>query len=211
MSEQSISSQLKKIFHDPIVKKKVIEAVTRDENKPIGWGRHSRAPYYKEAFALNLKKAIDGMIESGQDILYDYAFFRDNWGMSKNTVYLMVNQSQRYLLERLDPDRKYAVFFETAKITIIRGAGVAIRFNREYLAAHIEDFKPRHVEPEVEGPKWKQDMADFLENAKPGEHYKQDRLCLSDAERQELEIMLGGLSGIIASITCGSVKIVKLV
>ena len=204
MSDQpTISSQLRKIFQDPIVTKKVVDVITQDDSKPIGWGRRSRAPYYKEAFALNLKKAIDGMIESQQDVVYDYKYFRDNWGLSKNTVYLMVNQSQRYLLERMDPDKKYERFFETAKVTVVHGAGVAIRFNREHIAS-------RPVEPEAEGPKWKQEMDEFLENAQPGETYKQEKLCLSDTERQELEIMLAGVSGIMCSITAGSVKIVKI-
>lgn len=206
----SIAKQLQDIFEKPAVVKRVVEAITADNSKPAGWGRRSRAPYYKEAFANNLKRAVDRMIETQEDVLYDYEYFRENWGMSKNTVYLMVNQSQRYLLDKMDPERKYAVFFETAKISVIRGAGVAIRFNREHIAANIEDFKPRAVQPETFEPKWRQEMSEFLENAQPGESYKQERLCLSDEERQALEIQLAGLSGIMCSITCGSVKIVKL-
>lgn len=84
------------------------------KNKPPGWSRKSNAPYYKEAYALQVKVWIDKMIQTKEALFFSF----DQWcvnGMSRQTFYNRLNQSVRYLLDYLDPTLEYKTWYDSTR------------------------------------------------------------------------------------------------
>lgn len=206
-AEAVMAARLRTIFTDKGVQQKFVESVVH--NKPVGWSRKSQATYYKERYALELKKVLDDMMVSNKEFVFGYAWFEKTFGLGKDSLYLRVYQSMRYLLEKLDPDGKYKTFWET-KIEMHRerGKGVTLRFRHEYQTGGPE-FVPTEVMPQVEEPKWKQRMKAWLESDDETP-FSQNNIILSPEEITELEIQLSALGdSILSSITAHSVKLIK--
>jgi len=207
-SPDSPENRLKKIFVDPKHQAKIVDYLVH--GKPSGWSRKSNAPYYREEYALQLKKVADQMMTDRQDVFYPYDDYLEQYGISRETLYLRINQSKRYLLEQLDPDHIYARFFERVRIERERGVGIMIRFIPEFRDGP-SDFKPRTIEPVEQKYKWQKDMDIWLEESNPGdEPFYKDKLALSPEEITALKIQLKTLSNVLSSITVHTIKLVKI-
>jgi len=201
-------ANLKKIFVNPTVQAAVVDVVIG--NRPKGWSRRSNAPYYKEKYALEAKEVIDGMIKDRMDRVYDYAEFESKLNMSRNTVYLRVNQSFAYLVDKMDDiDHTYARFMEMIHIERVRGVGVMIKMIPEFRNSNVSSFVPTQVIPHEQIPQWKEDMLEYLEKGEAGKPFFRDKLALSTEEIEDIKASLYGLKGVIHNITAHSIKIVK--
>lgn len=207
-SEQAMVDRLKQVFVDPKLQGRMVDYVVR--NKPLGWSRKSSAPYYKERYALELKGVLDEMMVDRQPRCYSYHDFLEQHGISKETLYLRVNQSERYLRDCLDPDRVYAKFLEQVSITRKRGVGVMLELLPEFRNSSSSDFVPRIVETQEEIPKWKQKMDEFLEDGEIGGSLHIQNLALSPDEISEVKLTLAGLKNIMSNITAHDIKLVKI-
>jgi hypothetical protein len=171
------------IFPSPEVASRIVDIVVH--NKPQGWSRKSNAPYYKEIYALRTKKHIDIMMETKKDLTYFYATWcgEKDEKMSKQTLYVMINQSLRYLIDKLDtPDRKYGRWYETVRLKIMHNVGIRI----SYIVGFGEGGEDVVLTiPDAEKPVWRQ-MENWLESDS-NEPFCQEGLVLSPQEIRDIK------------------------
>lgn len=205
-----LHDKITQIFKNPAQAAKVVDAIVQGP-RPAGWSRKSMAPYYKELYGQEMKESLDTIMANRIDVIYDYETF-EKMGMSRNTVYLRVNQSLRYLMERMDPDHKYAKFYrECLQITKERNVGVRISLIPEYRNSQVSEFKPKPVMPKSEAPLWRRKLEAFLESAQPGDKpFIQEHLALTPEEIKALKESFYGVKGFLVNITSFSVKVVRI-
>lgn len=177
-------------------------------DRPAGHSKASVSPYYKERFALQLKPWLDKMIENKEDIIFLYSDF--NW-VSKNSLYLLLNQAFKYLLEHMDPDGKYAelrqiIEVRRAKDTHGMPRGVSFQYAKD-VKLGANQFKGTTMQ---EMDKWRQEMEEYLESGEVNQPFYRDKLVISRAEREELEDLLSQFADIIYNITANSIKLVRI-
>ena len=206
-TENAMADKLRTIFTNKEVQAKMVEAIVH--NKPIGWARKSQATYYREPYALELKKILDDMMLINKEFSFSYKWFEETFGLGKDTLYARVYQSMRYLTEKLDPDGKYKKFLdERIAVRRERGRGVVLRFQQAYQTGGPA-FEPAEVISESEEPKWKQRMTAWLESEDDAP-FIQPNLLLSPEEITSIEIQLAALGdSVMYSITAHSIKIMK--
>lgn len=211
-TNEEIARRLQQVFVNPDVAAKVVEAIV-PSNKPKGWSHKASAPYFKEIYGQQMKDIFDALIANpNQDFMYDYKTYAQ-YGLSSTTTYLRVNQSIRYLLEKMDPDGKYQKFYhEKILIKKERNVGVRICVLPEFRVQTVaEHLAARAVIPKFEGPAWRKKMEDWLEKAQPGDKpFVQEGLALTPEEIQELKDTFIGVRGFICNITSFSIKIVPI-
>lgn len=206
MSDE-IRNKIREIFVSPELSAKVVDIVVHG-NRPNGWSRRSNATYYREQYALQMKSTIDQMWIDRQDRFYSYETWKH---MSHNSVYLRLNQSLRYLVDNLDPDKKYARFLQMVSITRERNKGVKITFNEEFRHADTSSFSPAPVIPKSEAPKWKQKIEMWLEESEPGDKpFLLEGLMLSPEEVREVKLTFAGLKNVGASISHSTIRLIKM-
>lgn len=173
--------------------------------RPIGWSKRSFATYYSNLHATWLKKSLDEMIESRQDIVFRY----DTARMSANSLYLRVNQAFLFLLENMDSEGKYAKLRTEVRVRREKGVGVIFEFDE--VLRNPDDVGAEKIVKEVANqPKWRDKMDDYLESpSTAGTPFFQDGLVLTLEEIQELKDELGGLKNLICDVTSRHVKIIK--
>ncbi len=211
MSEETTEEKKKRfvndIFPSPEVAARIVDIIVH--NKPQGWSRKSNAPYYKELYALRTKKHIDMMIETKKDVTYYYAVWcgEKEEKMSRQTLYVMINQSIRYLLDKIDtPDRKYGKWWETVKVHIKPGVGIRL----EYIVGFGEAGEDITLTvPDANKPVWKQQMENWLESDTTTP-FCQENLILSPQEVKDLKESIGVLVNIQYSITMSHVKLIRI-
>jgi hypothetical protein len=143
-AQDKIEHRLKRVFNNPETQAAVVDAIV--SNKPAGWSRRSNAPYYKEKYARRLKPVIDEMMQDGKPVVYDYKEVKTKLHISKSTLYLMVNQSMHYLVDRMDtPDKKYAKFCETLNIHQEEGVGLVIEIEAGFNGENEEALTPKKI------------------------------------------------------------------
>lgn len=211
-TDNAIAQRLKAIFPTPEIQSKVVDLLV--SKRPANVGRKSSYPYYKEYYARLIKKAIDEQIKTRETIIYRYAEFCPE--VSEKTLYNRVNQSIRYLLDCLDPDRVYADWRKVINITNskIRG-GVVIELIAELRAgAECKHFEGELVVPKADGkPKWRIDMDNWIES--PGTRpLIKEHLTLSRAEVDEVRFELDELKAtglpIMYKVDATCIKIMRL-
>lgn len=214
--DEELRKRIHSIFPSETIAKRAVDMLTSD--KPEGWGHRSSAPYFKEYYGLEMKGLIDDSMKTYQSIVYDYETFcnpRAAHRVSERTVYNRVNQSLRYVLERLDtPEKKYYKWRQTVEVHPKAGLGVVISYIAELVAAQLGQLdglpKPRLVTPSTDIPRWKRDLDKWLENSENNEPFVKENLALSPAEQEQLKTELFGLSNIEYSVSVDSVKLIKI-
>lgn len=202
--------QIKSIFPSPQVANQLIKLVTSPQ--PLGWSHRSNATYFKEEYAQQVKSDIDKMIDTRNDIVYRYGIWCGNGAgqMSNQTLYIRINQSIRYLIERLDPHSLYRKWYETVGIQRKKGLGVVIYFLDEFKETNKSAFKAEEILPIKQQPAWMKKMDDWLEDDKQIQPFVQEKLALTDDEVNVLRESLIQLGGIEASVSSGFVRIIKV-
>ena len=212
--------QMQELLRAPEARKKFVKALTAPVSttkKPSSWSSLTNAPYYRERFALELKMVADAMLAEYnegkfEDREYRYSqFCEGSAGISKNTLYLKINQSKLYLLEPengLDPDGMYKRFFELITITRER-TGIRLSYNKDVRGG--SSMLPEKVmELKEQTITWKTKVDEFLDNAMPGEVFELKRLSLTDEEQQTIKNSLVQLVDILYTVTDSCIKIRKI-
>lgn len=184
---------------DPEAAAVFIEESMRD--RPKGWSRRSTASYYSEEFGQHVKDIFDQMLDTKQDVLIPLKRNR-----SVDTLYLMLHQGCKYLLENMDTDNKYAILREAIIMRRKKGVGVLVEYKQadeKGLGAVILDKKPDRAE-------WRDRMEVWLNDSKVGEHFKVEGLLLSPQEIKELKITFHGIKSVICNVTAFSVKLLRI-
>lgn len=205
---QETNNPIRDFFKNPKIEKAVVDIVVR--KKPVGWSRRSNAPYYKEYYAQTLKAQIDAMIADRKDRIFPYASFPQH---SKQTLYLRINQSLRYIIDYMDDDNKtYAKWSEMVEITRERDVrGIRISYRPEFQGMDFsKEFIPVAIESRSQVPTWKQEVDDYLENSQPGDKPLHiDKLCMTPEQVIDLNTSLKPLEGIMYSVNAHEIKIIK--
>ena len=198
--EQSPNKAVVISFPDGRLVEKVVDVLVR--NRPIGWSRRARSPYYKKCYAMWLKESIDPMIEDRQPRVFRRETFT---GLSEKSLYLRIHQSLLYLIECLDtPDKKYERFKEETRFRIKQGVIIEYRDMAD-VSGIAEVFVA-----EKEMPKWRRKLDEWIESDSR-EPFIQTNLVLSGEEQQQLRLELDNLKNIMSSISAREIKLVRIV
>jgi hypothetical protein len=205
--QAEVRNAVKEMFADPNVAARVCAVANID--RPAGTGRKSRYPYYKEVHAVKLKRLIDDQIKTKQDIFFRYEDALAE-GKSENSVYLMVNQAIRYLLDFLDPEGTYNNWYKMVEIhrDKKKRRGVSIELIAEAKGERGAFVGEMVVPRETTTPKWRIAMEEWLES-KDTKPFIQEGLALSLEEVRKLREQLDTLHNIMADVTVKKVSIVK--
>lgn len=209
-TDDKIKQKLNKVFVNPQLQSAIVDAVVY--SRPHGWGRRSVAPYYKERFGKEMKPILDEMIKTREDQLFEYEDFKKKFGISKETLYLRINQSMRYVIDKMDDvDHTYGRFCEMVEVNRERNVGVIIRFRPECREGEVSNFVPKAVEPKDSLPVWREQLNEFLENSTPGDKpFFKEKLALTPEQIQDLTDSLTGIGGILFNVTSYSVKVIRV-
>lgn len=199
MDNSELVKSIQDLLQIPAIRKSITTA--KPVVKPPNYSRRSNASYYKEKYALELKSVLDAMALDRESREYKYKDSK----MTRNSLYIRVNYSLRYLLDFLDPDGTYKKLSEEIKIHR-DSTGVKL----EFINAPGEEFKPTRI-LDAEGKKTFQEILDdWLENSPEGAVFQQDKLSLSDEEVLNLKATLGVLDNVAANISQDSIKLIKI-
>lgn len=178
-------------------------------NKPANWSKRSIAPYYNEKYGKDMVVVLQDMMQSREDQIFEYDYFKSKFNISKKTLYLRINQSMRYALERLDDTShtlgRFCSMLEVKKLD----TGVVIRFKPECRNGDITEFKPKPILAREELPIWQSQLDTYLEEAKPGDKpLFIDKLALTSSEIENIKNSMRGLKGVMFSVTAYSIKVI---
>lgn len=202
-------SAIDKLFQNKEQRAKVLDALT-EKKRPVGWGQKSRAVYYSEPHAKQIRMMLDGMMLDGEERSLKPINFNNR---SITTIYLFVHRGARFLIEHLDPDSKYKTFWNRC--------GVAKSQSRNEVRIYIKRADPR-VNWEtcfqktgvavVDHPStWRDKIERWMEVSEPGDApLVIDGLVLTPDELKQLKMEFHGLTSVVSHITARSVKLVKL-
>jgi hypothetical protein len=207
MSEES---KIQQVLSNPQMSAKMVDILV--SKRPQGWGRRSIAPYFNAKYGAEMIIILDDMSRDRQDRVFDYAHFQKQFGLSKTSLYLRVNQSMKYVCEKMDtPDHKYARFCETLMVERKPTIGVIIRFKPEMRDGFESTFVPKPVMGKEELPVWKETLDNWLAVAQPGDDpLLIERLALNPEEIAQVKASLQGLKGIIYNVGSYSIKVIRI-
>lgn len=199
--DSNVLEKLAAACSDEIAKKKLRELLTGKE-KPTKWSHKSRAPYYKERFALWIKSIFDSMIQDGKDRLFRYDKFPDT---KPNTILNKISQAKCFLLKYMDPDGTYARFCDCISFPKEYGVGIWIKIHKDI--ANQEAMIPDVFEEKSYN--WHDQVNDFMDNGPEGELFHLTGLGLSKDDLQQLYLEIGGLQNVILHATSSEIKLIK--
>lgn len=201
------------LFPDPVVKSKVMDILT--SSKPLGAGRKSSYPYYKDSYAKEIQVEVDKMITNRSDIVFRFDSHCSSLDITERSLYLRINQSIRCLCDRHDPSGIYKEWYTCVRLTIVKGLGIRISFRPEFRHMLINTLKADEVMVEENVveistmPKWKRDMDEWLESGETNS-FVREKLALTDKEVKDLRMQLDDLQDIEADVKSASIKIIRL-
>ena len=205
-ADSAAQQRIDAIFANPAIAARVVDVVVH--NKPPGWGRRTQAPYFKEPYGRMMLEVLEKMVATKQDVVFSLERFK---GKSLQTIYLMVNQSCRYVLEYYDSEKKWQRFLQCVSIRKERGVGVRISIGQANRDRELIDFKPVFVDPANTNPIWRDKLDKWLEESEVGdEPFHETGLALSVDEIKDLKISFAQLKNVLANISAHSIKAVKI-
>ena len=183
-----------------------VKARTLNYQKPDRWGGRSNAPYYREQYARVMQAVLDKMMHNRHDQMYYYK----NHSLAPNSLYQKIQQSVRFLLDNLDPDGKYAAFWNCIYCHKVKGVGVRVCIRTDLLdeAAVHHNFMPTELITDLQD--WRDKMAKYIEDGEPGIPFEATGLGLTEEQVADLEIQLSAIPDLNYSVTPRHVKLVKL-
>jgi len=211
-----MSDEIKEL-HDTlksIEPKKAVQAII-GESKPKEprQSRHNRRmPYYRKRFALQIQTIIDQMIaehKTGvhEDRFFAYAAYENV--LSKNSLYLKINQSLLYLRCELDPTGIYGEFYEMIMIKRMED-GIRLTYQRDIIEGKEADLVATKVLPlEEQKVVYRTQIDKFIEEGKAGEQLIITKLHLSQEEIDNIEASICQLDNIVSKIHANRIWMAK--
>ena len=183
-------------------RRKQLMSVLSNE-RPRKWKKNTVAPYYKALYGEQMKAVFDAMLLDRKDREFKYEEFPT---LSRNTLYLRVNQSRLYLVEEMDPEGVYKKFAECISITREK-TGILLSIPEDFKSPS-KPFVPDIVDAVADN--WEADLDTFLEESKPGDQFIRKNLSISEEKQQDMMDSMSTLEDIVCSITYRTIKVVKL-
>lgn len=186
-----------------------------NRTRPNGWSNKSMSSYYKEEIGQEMKGVFDGIINDGQPRYY---YFQEaaTKGLMPATLYTRINQSIRYLTERLDPTGIYSKLWKTGGIMVtkVKGVGYAIHKGGSIISdgiqPHVPTGEPQAMSISAPTAKWRTELDEFVKNSQPGDEFCRDRLYLERQQILSLDSEFQGLDKFIGSFTSSKIYVVHL-
>jgi hypothetical protein len=198
----SDNTQVPVIFPSKEVANAVINIVSG--KKPPGWGKKSRSSYYSRFYAEQIKKQIDLQLESGRDIFYHSSIFCEGpSGITLHTLYSKINQSIRFLCDRMDNDNKYRKWYDSV---FIRREKDGLRIS---LRPKFDSIEPMLVVPRHQMSRWRREFDEWLES-NTEEPFVRDSLALTNEEIREFNAELEGLKTVMGMVTSSTIKVLRV-
>ena len=204
------------------------------DERPLTWSKRANVPYYKARYALEIKHIFDEMILAAEDGDKEPRIIKyvDYPEVSHTTLYLKINQSLLYLLEKMDEAGIYSNFRQLVQISRVRSVGIKFSLvhaldNKPLSAfkissANIPKEKPLERIREVisdtpkvlEAPNlnedWKAALHAFVEKAEPGQTFKSNNLSLTMEDGEYIKQMIPDDKCIIYKASAESLFLLKL-
>lgn len=207
-TDKEIKSRLNEIFPNQEVSSAVTKLVL--SKRPIGWSNKSNSPYYAKKCGEQIKVVADRMLETGEPQIYRYDIWckeGDPFAISKNTLYTRINQSIRYLVERMDPDGIYREWYDSVVVRRDPLKGGVIIENKQSLINR--EILPESILPSTHTAQWRKELDSWLESDDTDPFIK-EHLALTPDEIKKLKQELTGLTNIMFDVTSFSVKVIKM-
>lgn len=204
-TDNKIKERLNQIFPNPQVANAMVNIAT--SNKPHGWGPRSNSPYFKSQYAEWIKEAIDRMMGDFPNAEIAFHYSSHCVTISKQTLYNKINQSIRYLLARMDPDHKYARWYESVEVDRTSNHDALII---KYIKEMGEDApKIQVVQAQKTIARWRRELDEWLEGPSTTP-FVQSNLLLGPDEIKQLKTELAGLNNVMASISQNTIRVIKV-
>lgn len=181
--------------------------------RPRTWGMTTVSPYYKERYARELQLVLDEMFE---DKTSDRKFLYADFNLASRSFYIRINQSWRYLIDKLDSVGKYDWMKKNVRI---RRESDGLRLiwvhNLSTLAetdAPIEKPKTLTIKHEEVTPTelWKVKLNKFFEEAPEGDVFHAKSVDISPSDLANLTTTIEMLEDIqVIKLTTNEVKLYK--
>lgn len=215
MSNDSTNKPIVVHFPDRQTAQRVVDIIVR--KRPVGWSRKSYATYYREEYAISIKKILDALAENKKPKVLRLDQYPS---MSINSLYLFVNQAAHFLRDSMDGEERdadgrvirtaghYARQWQSVKVEKHRAHGVTIKY-KDFVA---ENFEAEDFVPASNMPKWKKELDQYLLDSKIVKPFHKDNLMLTPQDMQQLNNELGDLQDagqIQYVVTSKEIKVLK--
>lgn len=190
--EREQFDNLKALFAMPEVaaflRRHLAHPIKSMDGLPRGWTGNTRAPYYKEKYALQVKPIVDRLIATGKPQLVPLS----ECGYTFNTLNSLLHQGWLWLIDNLDtPEEIYKTW--RAKTVLSRTANGIALFIKEKSTEEPSTLSFIEISNKEDSSKWRVELQDFLDSAPPGTKKKWIDLNLSAEEQSDLDLSLSGL------------------
>lgn len=205
-TDADVTAGLRIVQNNPAIAQAVLDQAI--SKRPSNWSRRSNAPYYNEKYASVTKKVIDEMMIDRDDRLYPLTQFP---GKSIETIYLRLNQSWRYVMEKMDPDGRYRKFNQMFRIRRIKDVGVKIEMIEESKNDELlNTFVPLKVVDNEKKMTMPERIDAFIESAKVGGEFHEFGLCLTSDQIKDIKNSMADIQNFICKVTTTEIKIVRI-
>lgn len=199
---KELAGTIKSLLQDPDFREFLSKQ--RQVKRPRTSSKMSNFSYYREPFGLQMKVALDTMMETRRDCIWRYSNYPE---LSPSSLYQRINQSLNFLLREMDHEGKYAAIRDMIVISRKDNkSGIVMAFIRDKLEGR--EFKPDFIGEEEKVLQWREEIDKFLDDPdKTVLHLK--NLALTYGEIQTIQNSFLGVEGIICVVTEREIKVVK--
>jgi hypothetical protein len=198
---------VKEVLGSPERVKGLISLIKEMEKKkerklPPGYSDKSNPSYYREQYALEMKKILDLMINpaDGSFTIRDQVIeYKKMHSVNKYTLYQRIIMGWKYLCDYLDPTGKYKeIRLQTRCSHEHRGISIRWKSNLiKYLGTESLLNARSEIPTGEQSISWKKELEDFILNAENNQVFKKSNIILTDGQIQIVKGMLVDLPGFI--------------
>lgn len=174
-----------------------VSLINADHTVPLNWNGKGYYTYYNATFAGKVKLILDEMFEKKTNKFID----KKDWGISPNTLSMLINQGWLYLRERMDTeDHKYATMRAAIVVSKQRG-GLLLEWKNKIIdqinfASTGEDIP---LKTEVTFG-LKAELIDWLEKGADETVFARDKLGLSDDAMEYIRELCRDIPNVIVDV-----------
>ena len=182
---------------------RIISVSKLKQVRPLNYKKSSNLPYYRVEFGQWMKRSVDKMVETQQEVIFLYSDYK----VGRRTLQQRCFQAFDFLVNEMDDvDSKYATLRDRIAITK-EPQGIKLAYKRmedlDKEASLITYDNDTHR-------KLKEDVIDFLEKADLGSKFERSNLQLDDETVTYFEMMVANLTHVRLICRPDMIKIIKL-
>jgi len=172
---------------------------------PKEWGSKYVSPYYNETYARWLKPDLDILLAQPEDKRRSIIYKHIVWKCSKRTIQTRISQAWLYIMDNLDPDKKYCKLRTMMEVRV-QMDGLLINWKnsickqQSFIDLSDSPLRGETFDVPEQKAKWRKDIDEWIESSKKGDKLEID-VSLTQEERDWLdEVYLKDLKTKFASI-----------